>query len=84
MFYASPVFLSSEFILKLNIPEVIKVIYQLNPFVSILNAFKFCFYGSFDNFSLVYFSSSIAITMLLLLFSIKYFLNFEKSFADYI
>ena len=84
LFYASPVFLTSEFILKLHIPEFVKVIYQLNPLVSILNAFKYCFYGNFDNFSLLYFSSSIGITVLVLFFSIKYFLNFEKSFADYI
>jgi lipopolysaccharide transport system permease protein len=84
LFYASPVFLTSEFILKLHIHEFVKVIYQLNPLVSILNAFKYCFYGNFDNFSLLYFSSSIGITVLVLFFSIKYFLNFEKSFADYI
>lgn len=84
LFYASPVFLSSEFILKLNIPELTKCIYQLNPLVTILNSFKFCFYGNFENFNLLCLSSSIGITFLLLYFSIKYFLNFEKSFADYI
>lgn len=84
LFYASPVFLSSDFILKLNIPQFTKIIYQLNPLVSILNAFKYCFYGNFENFNVFYFSSSILITILILIFSIKYFLNFEKSFADYI
>ena len=84
MFYASPVFLSSEFVLQLNMPEFIKVIYQINPLVFILNAFKFCFYGHFENFHLVYAVSSITITVVLLIGSIKYFLNFEKSFADFI
>ncbi len=84
LFYASPVFLTSEFILKLNIPSFAKIIYQLNPFVSILNAFKYCIYGQFDNFNVIYLASSVFITVFILFFSIKYFLNFEKSFADYI
>lgn len=84
LFYVSPVFLSSEFVLKLNMPEAFKIIYQINPLVFILNAFKFCFYGSFENFNMMYFGISAGITALLLMISIKYFLNFEKSFADYI
>lgn len=84
LFYASPVFMSSTYILGLNIPAWMKVMYQLNPFVYILNAFKFCFYGSFDVFNPLYFMCSLVITALVLLFSVKYFLNFEKSFADYI
>jgi len=84
LFYASPVFLTSSFFLQLNLPEWIKVLYQLNPLVFILNAFKFCFYGTFDGPSLNYILASAVITVLLLYFSIRYFLNFEKSFADYI
>jgi lipopolysaccharide transport system permease protein len=84
LFYASPVFLSSEFILKLNLPETVKVIYQLNPLVFILNAFKYCFFGNFESFSLSYSVVSIGMTIILLFFSLRYFFNFEKSFADYI
>jgi len=84
LFYVSPVFLSSEFVLKLNIPEAFKVIYQVNPLVFILNAFKFCFYGNFESFNMAYFGISAGITVLLLVISVRYFLNFEKSFADYI
>lgn len=84
LFYVSPVFLSSEFILKLNMPEAFKIIYQLNPLVFILNGFKYCFYGHFDNFNILYAGSSICITFFIVIFSIRYFLNFEKSFADYI
>jgi lipopolysaccharide transport system permease protein len=84
LFYASPVFLSSDFILKLNIPEWVKVIYQVNPLVFILNAFKYCFFGTFESFNLTYLLVSVGITVLILVFSLKYFLNFEKSFADYI
>jgi lipopolysaccharide transport system permease protein len=84
LFYASPVFLSSEFVLGLNLPEWLKIAYQINPLVFILNAFKFCFYGVFESFNPLYAVSSIAITGLLLIASIRYFFNFEKSFADYI
>lgn len=84
LFYASPVFLRSDFVLKLHLPEVVKVIYQLNPLVYILNAFKYCFYGVFDNFNMAYACGALAITVLLFVLSVRYFLNFEKSFADYI
>ncbi len=84
LFYASPVFLSSKFILDLNIPVFLKVLYQLNPLAFMLNAFKYCFSGQFDNYDPVYFGASIVITVLIVIVSIRYFLNFEKSFADYI
>jgi lipopolysaccharide transport system permease protein len=84
LFYASPVFMTTSYILSLNIPNWIKMIYQINPFVFILNAFKFCFYGSFDSSEPIYLAVSIGISFLVLISAIKYFLNFEKSFADYI
>lgn len=84
LFYAAPVFLSSGFIIKLNIPEALKVIYQLDPLVFILNAFKYCFYGHFESFDPLYAGASLLITLILLVLSLRYFLNFERSFADYI
>jgi lipopolysaccharide transport system permease protein len=84
LFYISPVFLRSSFILDLNMPEIFKVLYQVNPLAFILNAFKFCFTGTFENFNVLYLFTSIAITFSFLYLSIKYFLNFEKSFTDYI
>jgi lipopolysaccharide transport system permease protein len=84
LFYASPVFLSSEFILNLHIPDALKVIYQLNPFVFILNAFKYCFYGHFESYNFSYALASLVITVFTLWIAIRYFLNFEKSFADHI
>jgi lipopolysaccharide transport system permease protein len=84
LFYASPVFLSSEFVLKLNLPYWLKIIYQLNPLVFILNSFKFCFFGHFDSFNLNIFAGSAFIMLAILVVSIRYFLKFEKSFADYI
>jgi lipopolysaccharide transport system permease protein len=84
LFYVSPVFLSSDYVMHLNIPPTLKVLYQINPFVFIINAFKYCFYGTFECFDIFYFTISIFITLVLLIFSVRYFLNFEKSFADYI
>ncbi|MBL7932749.1 MAG: ABC transporter permease [Bacteroidia bacterium] len=84
LFYASPVFISSEFMLNLNVPSFFKVLYQLNPLVFILNAFKYCFYGHFENFDMIYATASFLITMSILFFGLRYFLRFEKSFADHI
>jgi lipopolysaccharide transport system permease protein len=84
LFYASPVFLSSDFVMKLHIPEALKIIYQLNPLVFILNAFKYCFYGNFETYNAFYILLSISITGFVLWLSIRYFLRFERSFADYI
>lgn len=84
LFYASPVFLSSTFILGLNLPAWLKALYQLNPLVFIMNGFKYCFYGHFDSFDPLYTALSFCITAIILVFAIRYFLNFEKSFADYI
>lgn len=83
-FYTSPVFLSSNFVLDHDLPAFIKIIYQVNPFVYIINGFKFCFYGQYECFNPLYFAMSCASTCFLLVISIRYFLNFEKSFADYI
>lgn len=84
LFYASPVFIKSSFVLALNMPDWVKTIYQLNPLVFILNAFKYCMYGQFETFSWFTSLSSVAVTLVLLVISIRYFLKFEKSFADYI
>lgn len=84
LFYASPVFMSTTYILSLNVPQWIKTVYQINPFVFILNAFKYCFYGTFDSYEPMYLAISLGISVLVLIFAIRYFLNFEKSFADYI
>lgn len=84
LFYASPVFISSEFMLGLNMPSFVKVLYQLNPLVYILNAFKYCFYGYFENFNMFYALASFFITALILFTGLRYFLRFEKSFADHI
>lgn len=84
LFYASPVFLSSSFVLGLSIPHWAKIIYQLNPMVFVLNAFQYCFYGQFDPLDPMLTAATFVITILLLILALRYFLRFEKSFADYI
>jgi lipopolysaccharide transport system permease protein len=84
LFYASPVFISSDFVLGLNIPEWLKVMYQINPLLFLLNAFKFCFFGHFESFNMLYAGISVVISILLLFLSVRYFFSFEKSFADHI
>jgi lipopolysaccharide transport system permease protein len=83
-FYASPVFMSTNDIMKHNIPMILKKIYLLNPVVGIMDGFRFCFFGGQMVYDLPMFLSSIALTLLVLVLGIHYFLRFEKSFADYI
>jgi len=84
LFYASPIFLSTKFFLELHIPEILKTIFQLNPIVGIVDGFRFCFFGGEAIHDLPLFLGSIGITLVLLFISVKYFLRFEKTFADYI
>ncbi|MBS1637654.1 MAG: ABC transporter permease [Bacteroidetes bacterium] len=83
-FYISPVFLTTGFYLERNVPEILKDIYMLNPLVTILDGFRFCFFGGEAIHSVPLFLGSVGITLLLLIFSVRYFLRFEKTFADFI
>lgn len=85
LFYASPVFLSSSDVLQLNIPEWLKIVYQLNPLLHIIDAYKFCMLGNnAAHINLVYYAGSIFVTLILCFLAVRYFLKFEKTFADYI
>ncbi|MBS1651505.1 MAG: ABC transporter permease [Bacteroidetes bacterium] len=84
IFYASPIFISSNYIMSLHIPNFLKKIYLINPFVGLMNAYKYCFFGEFEFFSIKLLVVNIITLALLLVVSIRYFLKFEKSFADYI
>lgn len=84
LFYVSPVFLSTKFVMQLNVPLFVKNLYLLNPLVFILDSYKACLYGNFQNLDMVYGGLSALITMIIFFLSLKYFLKFEKSFADFI
>jgi lipopolysaccharide transport system permease protein len=83
-FYAIPVFIPTSKFLSLNIPDVFKTIYFLNPFVGIINLFKYCLFGVYDGPNTTYLLINALTILLLSILSIRYFLKFEKSFADYI
>ncbi|MBK9283691.1 MAG: ABC transporter permease [Sphingobacteriaceae bacterium] len=83
LYYTSPVFLSSEFYLS-HLPPVLKNIYLANPFVFIIDGFRYCLYGEWVNFSLLHAALSILFIFILLISGVRYFLKFEKTFADYI
>jgi lipopolysaccharide transport system permease protein len=83
-FYASPVFLSTEYMMNFNIPVIIKKVYLLNPVVGIMDGFRFCFFGGNAIYDWPMFIGSIALTFIILIFGVNYFLRFEKSFADFI
>jgi lipopolysaccharide transport system permease protein len=84
LFYVSPVFISSEFVLSHDVPQWMKMLYQINPLVFIINGFRYCFFGSFDSFSVTYAVVSAGVILLTLFASIRYFVRFERTFADYI
>lgn len=83
-FYASPVFLSTEYIMARNIPMIIKKIYLLNPIVGIMDGFRYSFFGGNMIYDWTMFAASIILTFVMLIIGVKYFLRFEKTFADYI
>jgi lipopolysaccharide transport system permease protein len=83
-FYASPVFLKTQFFLQLNISPVLKNLFLINPTTSIIDGFRFCLLGTPVTYPLFFFAVSIAINFIIFFIGIRYFLKFEKTFADYI
>ena len=83
LYYTSPVFLSTSFYLQ-HLPGSLKNIFLANPFVFIIDGFRYCLYGEWQNFSPVHAMISVGMIFILLILGVRYFLRFEKSFADYI
>lgn len=83
VYYVSPVFLSTAFYLS-HLPPVLQKIFLLNPLVFILDGFRYCLYGTWKYYHPVYACISVVLIACMLFFGIRYFLKFEKSFADYI
>jgi lipopolysaccharide transport system permease protein len=82
-FYVCPVFLSTEFYLR-NLPEPFKIIFLSNPLVVVIDGFKYCFLGQPLQIPILYVISGMILTFLILLFSLRYFTRFERTFADFI
>jgi lipopolysaccharide transport system permease protein len=84
LFYLSPVFISTSFVLALNIPSWMKSLYQINPFVPVLNGFKYCIYGTMEPLDPSCTGISVLLSVAILAASLYYFNRFERNFADYI
>lgn len=82
-FYVCPIFLSLNFYLN-KLPNSIEPIFMLNPLVAIVQGFKYSFLGEPMLVPMVYMYGSFGITILLLIFSTRYFVKFEKTFADFV
>ena len=77
--YISPVGFSSSIV-----PEQWRLIYSLNPMVSVIDGFRWAILGGESKLYLPGFSLSLAIVLLLLWSGIWYFRKMEKTFADVI
>ena len=77
--YISPVGFSSSIV-----PEQWRLIYSLNPMVSVIDGFRWAILGGESKLYLLGFSLSLAIVLFLLWSGIWYFRKMEKTFADVI
>ncbi len=82
-FYASPVFLSTQFYLN-HLPHYLQKAFLLNPAVFILDGFRYSLFGKWEVYDVQAIICSVVIMVILFFIGLRYFLKFEKSFADYI
>ncbi|MEJ7610948.1 MAG: ABC transporter permease [Ferruginibacter sp.] len=78
--YISPVGFSSSII-----PDNWRIWYNLNPMVGVIDGFRWCILGGeFTKDLALSMSISLGVTVILLVFGIRYFRKVEKTFADII
>lgn len=78
--YVSPVGFSSSVI-----PEKWRLLYNLNPMVGVIDGFRWCIIGGeFTKELMLSMGMSLAFTLIVLFFAIRYFRKVEKTFADII
>jgi lipopolysaccharide transport system permease protein len=77
--YISPVGFSSNVV-----PEKWRLLYSLNPLVGVIDGFRWAIIGNTNPVYLPGFFLSIGMTLLFLLFGIRYFRRMERTFADLI
>ncbi|MDQ3100987.1 MAG: ABC transporter permease [Bacteroidota bacterium] len=83
--FVSPVAFSSENILANDrIPGFAKILYSLNPMVSVIDGFRWSLLRGATEIDLVSFIISCSISIVLLIAGIMYFRNTERGFADVI
>ncbi len=77
--YVSPVGFSSSVV-----PEQYRLLYSLNPMVSVIDGFRWAILGNDSQIYLPGFFLSLGVVVLLLIYGVLYFRKTEKSFADII
>lgn len=77
--YISPVGFSSEVV-----PEQWRLLYSLNPMVSVIEGFRWAILGESTSLNAPGFCLSIALVFGLFFYGIHYFRRYEKTFADVI
>lgn len=82
-FYVCPVFLSSGFYTS-RLPESLSFVYLANPLVTVIEGFKYSLLGTEFTVTSLPMMVGLGITLLSLILSVRYFVKFEKAFADYI
>lgn len=82
-YYISPVFLTTGFYLS-YLPSYLKPVFLINPAVFIIDGMRFCLYGTWEHFNVLYACVSVLIMVILFFTGVRNFLKFEKTFADHI
>lgn len=77
LMYSAPIVYSAS-----TIPEKYRLLYSLNPIVSVIEAFRSCILGT--PFQMIYILPGVAITILLFIFGAMYFKRMERIFVDVI
>jgi len=81
LMFASPVVYPAAKVLRANIPQWAKVLYGLNPMVSVLEGFRWALFGTND-VSLPIVGLSSLMVLVMLLGGMFYFRRTERLFAD--
>lgn len=77
LMYSAPIVYSAS-----TIPEKYRLLYSLNPIVSVIEAFRSCILGT--PFQMIYILPGLGITILLFIFGAMYFKRMERIFVDVI
>jgi lipopolysaccharide transport system permease protein len=83
--YVSPVaFSSADIYSSHRIPSLARFAYSMNPMVAVIDGFRWCLLGGSTSIHRFGFGISIAVTIAVLIYSLRYFRSAEKAFADVI
>jgi lipopolysaccharide transport system permease protein len=77
LMYSAPIIYSAS-----TIPQKYRLLYSLNPIVSVIEAFRSCILGT--PFQLLYILPGVGITILLFVLGAMYFKRMERIFVDVI